>query len=140
MKRSHGFTIVVILALFASLILATRPLGIFAQGGCPPPAYTNQVFPWAQGTTVNFRFDTFGLDIQDPATPNPTPKFSLSSTNVQDFSTGIQQWNNSNQTDGTNVAFNNSSTGTFPWIVSVAWPRATVTYTASNGQSCSAPR
>jgi hypothetical protein len=138
MKGNRGLTFFVALGIALALLMA-RTHRVSAQGGCPQPSYTNEVFPWAKGTTVNFSFDWSGLGVQDNSNPNPVPKFQLNSTEMQWLSGGIQQWNNSKQTDSTNVTFNNSSTGTFPWIVSVAWPKAKVTYTASNGQAYTYP-
>lgn len=117
------------------LILVARTL---AQT-CPTPVYTTSVFPWAKGTTVNFSFDEFGLNVQDPSNPNPTPKFDLSDSLASYVASGIQEWNNVANADGSSVTFNASSSGSFPWIISVAWPAAKVTYTASNGHTYTYP-
>lgn len=132
--KLHRFTALVTLVITLALIVVAR---ILAQG-CLPPAYNSQISPWAKGTTVNVSFDTTGSFVGDPT--NPAPKFDLTTADVSSLTTGIQQWNSVNVADGTNVTFTTGGPGTsFPWIISTAWPKATITYKASNGQTYAWP-
>src|SRR3989442_13912967 len=136
MRRNGTLAILAILALIA--VFVTGWMRRVSAQNCPPASYTNQVFPWAQGTNVNFSFDPTGSRVGDPS--NPSPKFGLTPAMTADFGNGIQAWNSQSVANGTNVTFSwNGLATTFPWTVSAAWPKATVACTASNGQTYTWP-
>lgn len=70
------------------------------------------------------------------AASDPASQFTLAGSNGTDFISGMQQWNAFASTDGTNDAFVTGAQTQQPnWIVTTAWPVATVTYNDSYGHS-----
>ncbi len=132
--RRFPSLLLLFLAISALLLMVARSRETNAQNPCPPAVYDSSVAPWAPGTQVPFSIDPSGA--QTSVATNPQPKFTLDASSQTSFSTGMTNWNAHADQNGSNVTFQQGATGgPFNHIVTVAWPKANVTYTDSAGHT-----